>query len=105
LIAPPFEAFFSPSCVLRESCLRRAPHRAAPSTRHTCIFAATTGHSKFRPLREDYQRWLTRRIAAERLMKFPESANTVSWLVQAGRLKEAMDVARAHHRASAHAHG
>src|SRR5262245_55321358 len=43
-------------------------------------------------LRETYQRWQARRIAAERLVKFPESANTVAWLVQANRLSDALDV-------------
>ena len=45
-----------------------------------------------RSLRDAYRRWQTRRIAAERLAAFPDSANTVGWLAQAGRLGDAFDV-------------
>jgi tetratricopeptide (TPR) repeat protein len=39
-----------------------------------------------------YPRWRTRQLAAERLARFPESANTVAWLAQADRLGDALDV-------------
>jgi len=45
-----------------------------------------------RSLREVHGRWQTRRVAAERLAKFPESANTVAWLAAADRLGDALDV-------------
>ena len=45
-----------------------------------------------RSLRDAYRRWQIGRIAADRLIAFPDSANTVAWLAQAGRLGDALDV-------------
>jgi len=43
-------------------------------------------------LNDVHRRWHTRRLAAERLARFPDSANTVAWLAQADRLGDALDV-------------
>jgi hypothetical protein len=45
-----------------------------------------------RSLRAVYVQWLTRRVAAERLARFPDSANTVGWLAAADRVNDALDV-------------
>ena len=47
---------------------------------------------EIRPLRAAYQIWQTKRVATQRLARFPESANTVAWLSAANRMDDALDV-------------
>jgi hypothetical protein len=47
---------------------------------------------EIRPLRDAYQRWQTKRVATQRLARFPESANTVAWLTEANCTDDALDV-------------